>query len=234
MHSYLEPLAESFKRNSDTTKASYMKKYMKGQYEYFGIASPERREIKWEFLQQYGLPETTQLKAITHECWELPQREFQYFIMEVLERLAKKAEPERIDLYEFLLRNKSWWDTVDFISAVLVGIHFQKYPEQIGPYTEKWMNSGNKWLQRASLLFQLKYKKKTDLKLMTGYIQRLQGSKEFFIDKAIGWVLREYSKTDGEWVVSYVNQNTLAPLSSREALKWISRKELQKDITRGE
>lgn len=224
MHPYLKPLAELFVQNSNAEIAMYMKKYMKGQYAYFGIKSPLRREVKKEFLLKYGLPELSELSEITNECWELPQREYQYFIMEVLERLAKKAEPERIDLYEFLLENKSWWDTVDYISAVLVGIHFQKYPDQIIPYTEKWMNSGNKWLQRSSLLFQLKYKKKTDINLMTRYIGQLQGSKEFFINKAIGWVLREYSKTDGQWVREYVNQNRLAPLSRREALKWVERR----------
>lgn len=224
MHSYLKPLSVLFADNANKEIAHFMKKYMKGQYEYFGIKSPERRELKKNFLLQNGLPELSELNAITKECWKLPQREYQYFIMEVLEKLAKKAEAERIELYEHLLINKSWWDTVDYISAVLVGIHFQKYPQQIVPYTEKWMNSGNIWLQRSSLLFQLKYKKNTDLALMTNYIQRLQGSKEFFINKAIGWVLREYSKTDPEWVINYVRDHQLAPLSRREALKWMERK----------
>ncbi len=224
MHPYLKPLSELFAVNSNEEIARYMKQYMKGQYEYFGIKSPERRELKKEFLHRYGMPEISELGTITRECWELPQREYQYFIMEVLEKMAKKADMDRINLYEHILVNKSWWDTVDFISAVLVGIHFQKYPQQIIPYTKKWMKSGNIWLQRSSLLFQLKYKKKTDLGLLTKYIQQLQGSKEFFINKAIGWILREYSKTDPVWVVSYVRDFQLAPLSRREALKWMERK----------
>ena len=141
--------------------------------------------------------------------------------------LAKKAEKERIDLYEFMLLNKSWWDTVDFIASNLVGVHFQKYPDLIYPVTEKWMNSGNIWLQRTSLLFQLKYRQKTDVKLMSDYIQRLQGSKEFFINKAIGWILREYSKTDAEWIKKFVGNHQLAPLSKREALKWLERKSIE-------
>jgi 3-methyladenine DNA glycosylase AlkD len=87
------------------------------------------------------------------------------------------------------------------------------------------MKSGNIWLQRTSLLFQLKYKKKTDIILMADYIDRLQGSKEFFINKSIGWILREYSKTDGDWVREFVKSRSLAPLSHREALKWMERKE---------
>jgi 3-methyladenine DNA glycosylase AlkD len=224
MHPYLKPLSELFQQNANQEIAFFMKKYMKGQYEYFGIKSPERRELKKEFLQIHGFPPPEILSAIVKECWELPQREFQYFIMEVLERLAKKAERERIGLFEFMIINKSWWDTVDYIAANLVGVHFQKYPELIYPVTEKWMQSGNIWLQRTSLLFQLKYKTKTDVALLTDYIQRLQGSKEFFINKAIGWILREYSKTDGVWVRKYVMNHQLAPLSRREALKWMERK----------
>jgi 3-methyladenine DNA glycosylase AlkD len=224
MHPYLQPLSEVFHLNTNQEIAFSMKKYMKGQHEYFGIKSPERRESKKEFLRKHGLPKPEILPVIVKGCWELPQREYQYFIMEVLERLAKKAEKERIDLYEFMILNKSWWDTVDYIASNLVGVHFQKYPEMIYPVTEKWMDSGNMWLQRTSLLFQLKYKKKTDVDLMSDYIQRLQGSKEFFINKAIGWILREYSKTDDDWVRNYVQNYQLAPLSRREALKWMERK----------
>lgn len=225
MHPYLMPLASLFQENSNDDIAFYMKKYMKGQYDYFGIKAPERRELKKAFLQKYGLPESRLLSEIVRECWALPQREYQYFIMEVLERSTKKAEKERIELYEFMIISKSWWDTVDYIAANLVGTHFLKYPELIKATTEKWMKSGNMWLQRTALLFQLKYKKKTDIVLMTEYIDRLQGSKEFFINKAIGWILREYSKTDGEWVREFVKLNHLAPLSHREALKWMERKE---------
>jgi 3-methyladenine DNA glycosylase AlkD len=224
MHPYLQPLSEVFGLNANEEIAYFMKKYMKGQFEYFGIKAPERRELKKKFLQKFGLPEKEILPIITKECWDQPQREYQYFIMEVLERSAKKAEKERIVLFEFMILNKSWWDTVDYIAANLVGVHFQRYPEMIYPVTEKWMSTGNFWLQRASLLFQLKYKKKTDINLMSEYIQQLQGSKEFFINKAIGWILREYSKTDAHWVTDYVRQHSLAPLSHREALKWLERK----------
>ncbi len=226
MHSYLQPLAETFQPNANKEIAFFMKKYMKGQFEYFGIKSPERNALKKEFLQQCGLPDPEILPAVVKECWELPQREYQYVIMEMLERLGKKAEKDRICLYEFMILNKSWWDTVDFIAANLVGPHFRRFPELIKPVTEKWMNSGNIWLQRTSLLFQLKYKKATDTALLSEYILQLQGSKEFFINKAIGWILREYSKTDGDWLREFVKSHSLAPLSHREALKWMERKEI--------
>ena len=226
MHSYLIPISESFAENGNEKIAFQMKKYMKYQFDYFGIKSPERKVLKKEFLDLYGLPEQDQLEDIVRVCWKLPQREYQYFIMEILGRLAEKAGEKRIDLYEFLVENKSWWDTVDYIASNLVGVHFQFYPELINPYTEKWMDSGNMWLQRTAILFQLKYKEDTDLVLLTEYIQRLQGSKEFFINKSIGWILREYSKTDPDWVIHFVQYNELANLSKLEALKWLERKRM--------
>ena len=224
MHAYLIPISEAFAENANEDIAFQMKKYMKGKFDYFGIKSPERRALKKEFLDLYGLPGQGQLEDIVKECWQLPQREYQYFIMEILGRLAKKAGDKRIDLYEFMVLNKSWWDTVDYIASNLVGVHFQMFPEQVKPYTKKWMDSGNMWLQRTAILFQLKYKKNTDLVLLSDYIHRLQGSKEFFINKAIGWILREYSKTDPDWVIHFVRNNELANLSRREALKWLDRK----------
>lgn len=227
MHKYFIPLAESFAENANEEIAFKMKKYMKDQFDYFGIKSPERKILKKAFLDIHGLPQTDNLVDIVKDGWNLPQREFQYVIQEILGRLAKKAEKDRIDLYEFLIENKSWWDTVDYIAANLVGTHFLRYPDLIKTDTEKWMKSGNMWLQRTAILFQLKYKEKTDLDLLSDYIDRLQGSKEFFINKAIGWILREYSKSDPDWVINFVENRDLANLSRREALKWLNRKQIE-------
>ncbi len=83
------------------------------------------------------------------------------------------------------------------------------------------MKSGNMWLQRSALLFQLKYKQDTDTVLLANYIEQLSSHKDFFIRKAIGWVLREYSKTNKEWVREFLNHHTLSGLSVREASKYL-------------
>ncbi len=143
-----------------------------------------------------------------------------YFAQELAENYIKKAERKDIELLEYMISHQSWWDTVDFISVKLVGVYFKIYPDSIESITQKWMKSGNIWLQRACLLFQLKYKKELDKDLLAAFIKELIGSKEFFINKAIGWVLREYSRTDAEWVQNFVNQTPeLSNLSRREALR---------------
>ena len=90
----------------------------------------------------------------------------------------------------------------------------------ISAYIPKWIASDNIWLQRAAILFQLKYKQKMDEELLLGY-WTTTFFERIFHSKAIGWVLREYAKTKPDVVWEYVQNNELAPLSRREAIKHI-------------
>ena len=118
-----------------------------------------------------------------------------------------------------MVTHNSWWDTVDIIAVKLIGEYFKKYPEEIKPAVKRWLDSRNIWLQRCAILFQLHYKKAIDTEMLTQVIHSLLGSKEFFINKAIGWILREYGKTNPEWVLDFVDKTELHPLSKREAIR---------------
>jgi 3-methyladenine DNA glycosylase AlkD len=223
---YIVPLKELYESYADPEVAEYMKKYMKDRSDFFGIKSPLRRELTKIHYQRYGLIPDDRKEEIVKWCWQAPQREYQYFAMEALGKNIKKANTGIIELFEFMIVNKSWWDTVDYIASSLVGNHFLIYPDLINEFTSKWMASENMWLQRVCILFQLKYKTKTDTDLLTGFILKLKDSKEFFIRKAIGWALREYSKTDPEFVKKFVTTHKLTGLSEREALKWMRNKNI--------
>lgn len=220
---YISLIINSFSSHANQKDAIPMKRYMKNQYEFFGIQSKQRKELQREVMKKENLPALNQIEGIVRELWALPQREYQYFAMELIEKYVSKVDKTFVSLFEYMILNKSWWDTVDMIAARLVGPVFRRYNELIVPYTEKWMYYGNIWLQRSAILFQLKYKKDTDTELLFNYIQALADSKEFFIQKAIGWVLREYSKTDPKAVIQFVKSVSLAPLSKREALKVVNR-----------
>jgi len=219
---YIKPLEIAFQMHADAGIAAPMKKYMKDRYDYFGIKSPLRKEIYREHKLKYGLIPLTETEDIIKWCWQQPQREYQYFAMEFLGKAAKKADDEIIILYVHMITNKSWWDTVDYIAANLVGNYLKLFPQRTKELTSQWMSSNDMWLQRTCLLFQLKYKSAMDTELMHSFISRLSDSNEFFIRKAIGWVLREYSKTDAEFVVDYVKNHPMSGLSQREALKWLN------------
>lgn len=202
--------------------AIQMKSYMRNQYAFFGIRAPARKALLSEFIKENGYPDN--LSAFAKMWWKQPEREFQHSAMEILNRRKKTSGEHFITTVEWLITNKSWWDTVDFIAATLVGYHFKTYPQITEEYVEKWMNSDNMWLQRTCLLFQLKYKEELDWNLLQSLIHQLKHRNEFFIRKAIGWALRQHSKTNPEEVMRFVRNTSLSGLSKTEALKVINRK----------
>jgi 3-methyladenine DNA glycosylase AlkD len=169
-------------------------------------------------MDQTPILSPEELKVITHELWHLAEREYQYFAMELLIYNKKVWEASMVKLFEFCIVNKSWWDTVDFIATDCCGSYFKLFPDKIS-ITKNWNRSENMWLQRSSLLFQNKYKEQTDAAMLSDYILHLSREKDFFIRKAIGWCLREYSKTNAAWVIEFVGRNNLSSLSKKEALK---------------
>jgi 3-methyladenine DNA glycosylase AlkD len=198
-----------------------MKKYLKNKFEFYGVKAPLLREIAKPFLKKHTLPQVGDVPEIVSQLWNHPRRELQYFAIELLKKYMKVEPKDWIELYEKLMVEKSWWDTVDAIAAWFVGNHFQRFPDQINPYTAQWMASGNIWLQRSCLIFQLKYKDRTDFELMKTFILPLAESKEFFLRKAIGWALREYSKIQPEKVLEFTANHSLSPLSFKEATRII-------------
>jgi len=198
-----------------------MSKYMLNRFEFFGIPSPLRKQLTREFITMHGLPAPEQLTQTVKSVWKLQQRELHYAMMEIASRKPFLVDDNRIELYRFMITTNSWWDTVDYIASNLVGAWLVKHPGQIRATSEEFMNSGNLWLQRTALLFQLKYRLATDFELLSGFIEELADSKEFFIRKAIGWALREYSKTNPETVLKFVATHELSALSKKEALRII-------------
>jgi len=220
MHPYIIPLKNSFAKNADPAQAIPMKKYMRDQFEYLGIQTPKSKTLQKEFYDKYGLPEITELDSILRDLWTLPQREFQYVAVGLLGRCDKQIPPKFIKTIEYLIVTKAWWDTVDSIAGGTVGVHFKRFPEVRERYLVKWRASENFWLRRTTILFQLGYKQETDFDLLCEIIRENLGSKEFFINKAIGWSLRQYARIDPKAVQKFVNATKdLNPLSRREAMK---------------
>ena len=218
MDQYTKELYDIFKLHQNETNRPSMESYMKNHFHFLGIKTPERRQLIKDFIQQHGLPNDL---SIIKEIWDLEERELQYVALDLLSKGSKKAEIERIEFYEQLITEKSWWDTVDTIAGSLISLHFLRFPDLIPQYTDRWIHSENMWLQRAAILHQLKFKQQTNEERLFKHIKIVSVSKEFFIQKAIGWALREYSKINPISVRNFVtgNENILAPLSKREALK---------------
>ncbi|MBC2183602.1 DNA alkylation repair protein [Listeria sp. FSL L7-0233] len=208
-----------FRANGSRAAVPSMEAYMKNQFTFLGIRAGERKKLVATFLKENGTP--VDLLGLAATLFAEEEREFQYVAIDLLSRYGKKQPSEAIEVYEKLIVTKSWWDTVDGLAGTVVSNHFKLYPDLIPTYNEAWINGDNIWLARTAILFQLKYKEQTDVELLFSNCEKWLDSKEFFIQKAIGWALRQYAKVDSEAVRQFVNSHTLAPLSRREALKHI-------------
>lgn len=218
MHPYVASLKSLLEPNANSAQAAPMKKYMRDQFDYLGIKSPQLKALFRQVVKEQGLPATRELDQIVRELWELPRREYQYLAIGLMERLEKKLPSQSIKTVEYMITHKSWWDTVDNISHI-VGVLFKNYPDVREKYLARWRRSTNIWLRRTAILFQLDYKDGTDFDLLREIIQENLGSDEFFINKAIGWSLRQYARIDPKGVREFVRSTSLHPLSRREAMK---------------
>lgn len=219
MHPYVTSIQTLFVQNANPTQAAPMKKYMRDQFEYLGIKTPENIALQKQILAEHGKPPRSELDLILRDLWSLPAREFQYVAVGLLGKANKEIPAQFIKTIEYMIVTKSWWDTVDSIAGGTVGVHFKRFPEIQEKYLAKWRASDNFWLRRTAILFQLNYKKETDFDLLCEIIRENLDSKEFFINKAIGWALRQYARVDPKAVKKFVRSTPLHPLSAREAMK---------------
>ncbi len=224
MHPYVKSIHKLFIAHRDPQQAAPMKRYMRDQFEYLGIKVPEMGRLMKQHVREHGLPPLVDLDQILRDLWALPQREFQYAANGLLEKFEDRLPSKFIETLEYLLTDKSWWDTVDTIAIGALGVHFKRYPNVRRKYLGRWRRSENFWLRRSAILFQLGYKQDTDFDLLRDIIRENLGSKEFFINKAIGWALRQYTRVDPQGVRQFVAGTPLSPLSAREALKWLDKK----------
>jgi 3-methyladenine DNA glycosylase AlkD len=217
--SYFSAIHSVFLQSGDPDTAQGQIAYLRYQFDFYGLKAAKWMALSKEIMEEKGVPVGEEFKELVRLCFEDEHRELQYFALEMVQKTLKKQPAYFIDFLEELIITKSWWDTVDWL-AKLIGIHFKKHPQLILPVTERWMASGNFWLQRVCLIFQLSYRDKTDFGLMKRHILQIAGSKEFFLQKGAGWALRQYSRTNPTEVINFVKENPqLAALTKREALR---------------
>ena len=212
-------IISSYYAAADPAKAGPMAAYMKDQFPYLGLQKPERAALSREFLKAKKAEPGVDF-AFIERCFALPEREFSYLALEYLDAVKKRLTPDNLPFLEQLVQTRPWWDTVDTI-APIAGDVLRRFPEVREETAARWMAHDSFWLRRVSILFQLKYKAETDTAMLERAILANCGTAEFFLNKAIGWALREYSKTDAGWVRAFIAAHKLHPLSVREGSKYI-------------
>lgn len=220
---YYEKLKEFFYEQRDSDNAAPMKAYMKNHFDFLGIKTPLRKELFRSFSKKQKLPDLTESLKLSKLLWHDPYREMQYLALDILEKNVRNMDDTFLDRFVWLIIHKSWWDTVDRIAPNLCGKVLLKYPDKKQKLSRQWNRSDNIWLQRTSILFQLKYREHTDFDLLKEYILNHADSQEFFVQKASGWALRQYSKHNSVAVRTFLekHQSKLSKLTVKEGSKYV-------------
>ena len=213
-------LTEAYAGAADPEKAPAMRAYLRDQFEFLGIPKPRRLPLDRQVLAGLDPPEEADLRDVALACWRLPEREYQYFACSWLRKHVKRATPKLLPTLTHLITTKSWWDTVDTLASDTVGVLVRNHPELVSTM-DSWVRSDNLWIARSAILHQLSYKRDTDSERLFRYCLAQAGHRDFFIRKAIGWALRQYSHSDPEAVRAFLagHGGRLSPLSVREASK---------------
>ena len=215
----VEELVKELKAVANPDDAVAMKAYMKNKFEFLGVKTPARRKLTKTFLKQQ-----TNLVIdwnFINEAWNYPYRELQYTALDYLEIRKKLLTPSDLPNLKKLAQTKSWWDTIDFLDR-LVGSIIARFPET-KEIILAWSCDEDIWLRRLAIDHQLLRKEETDTELLEKILVNNLGQTEFFINKAIGWALRDYSKTNPDWVRDFIERHRaeMATISIREGSKYL-------------
>ena len=209
---------EVFYQAQNDSKSVEMAAYLKNQFSFLGIAKPQRAMLSREFLKEKKREDGVDW-AFVFDCYQRKAREFHYLAISYLLSVKERLTPHDVKNIEELIVTNSWWDSVDSMVPITAEL-YRKYPE-MKDVILSWAQNENLWLRRTAILFQLHGKEQTDTALLSRIIELNLDSKEFFINKAIGWALWEYSKTNRDWVAEFISSHPLSKLSAREASKYL-------------
>jgi 3-methyladenine DNA glycosylase AlkD len=220
VEAYIHSVVPALEPLRDDARAAAMAAYMKDRFPFLGIPAPARRLA----VKAIPKPDPGDVHEIVRALWLLPEREYHYAALDVLDKAAKKLESAAtLELIEELALAKSWWDSVDALAGIGGGI-IRRTPEA-PDVVRAWSAHGSFWVNRLAILHQNGWGEATDRAVLFRLCLAHAGDDGFFVRKAIGWALRDYARTNPVEVSAFVeaNRSRLSPLSAREALKNIAK-----------
>lgn len=218
----VEQIRSELRAAADPARAPQMQAYMRSTMPFLGVRRPQVRQL----ARRTAGPSAgrDRLLGAATELWRTAQyREERYAAIDLLGLRAARGRLESFAPATEMIVTGAWWDHVDAV-APLVGAILRAHPAAVEPVVRDWSTDPDRWLRRASIICQLDAKAATDRRLLTDVIQANLADREFFVRKAIGWALRQYARTDADWVRAFVaaHRDTLSPLSYREAVKHLT------------
>lgn len=207
--------------NSDPELARQMESYMRNKFKFYGLKTPERRKSYHDLIKLEKANKKIDWKFLD-QAWVDEHREAQYFVCDYLIALEKYLKFEDIDHIFNYVKSKQWWDTIDSLIKPIGNIGLRDY--RVSDLMLVWSKDDDFWVRRVAIEHQLLRKDKMNVELLNAILENNLGNSEFFINKAIGWALRDYSKTNPDWVKNFISKHhtEMATLSIKEGSKYLS------------
>ena len=220
LHHAFENLSTDLRAAADPERAPKMAAYMKDNFEFLGLTSPERKALQKPLIRVARRCDIDEILEVADRCWDEDAREFQYVASDLLRARSKLLEPDHLPRLKHFVVTKSWWDTIDSLAAHPVGTLVSRFP-QLGADMDRWIDDPDFWVARVAILHQLRYKHDLDEQRLFGYAIKRASDTEFFIRKALGWALRDYARIAPDTVRAFVTEHdaVLSGLTKREACK---------------
>lgn len=212
----IDAIALALQDSADPARRASMAAYMRDQFEFLGVGTPARRAATRALFQGMKTDSADELIATAQALWHYPEREYQYAAIDLLAMHSNKLDVGHLPCLMELVQSRSWWDTVDAIASVIGKVLRYRHDGM-----DDAIGDENMWVRRVALLHQLGWRDKTDAALLFSYSLQRAHEKEFFIQKAIGWALRDYARHNPQAVREFTlaEKARLSPLSYREANK---------------
>ncbi len=224
---FIHRLRARFEANANAENAAAQKAYMKSSMDFYGLKMPVLRSLYRETLKEEeatGKLPWEDARDTALALWRTAKaREERHAAIELtgIKRHRKQLTIETLPVFDEMITTGAWWDYVDVLAAHRLGAIFEQDEEAVTQAMRQWSVDGDLWRRRSAIICQLRRKAETDQGLLEEAILANVDRKEFWLRKAIGWALREYGKTEPDWVRAFVAQqeDRLSPLSRKEAVR---------------
>jgi len=216
---FVDAVRSALRAAADAERARGMQAYLKTSEPCLGVRLPEVRRLTLAAAAARPPATAGEVGRAAGELWrEAAYREERYAAIALTGLPVARGALELLPLYQEMITTGAWWDLVDGVAGRIRALLLH-HPAEMGPVLRDWACSPDRWLRRSAVIAQLRAGKRTDTALLTEVIEVNADDPEFFVRKAIGWALRDYSSTDPAWVLRFLAEHELSPLSRREATK---------------
>lgn len=200
--------------------AAPMAAYMRDQFVFLGLKSQARKAQEKPLIAESKRADTETVLEWVNTLYAREEREYQYVAIDLAVANAKRLNLKQLHGLIDLIQQKAWWDSVDAWRKVY-DVYLKRHQEDKAEIFSWFYGQPDFWLRRLAITLQLLEKETLDTKMLTRAIEYDIETDEFFIQKAIGWALRGYSKFRPDWVREFIEAHELSALAVREGSKYL-------------